>query len=177
MKSKLHEEIYLWSNEFVSKKKSDFSNENMKWQDLYYKLKDTIFVEEKLYFYLQKRKIKAEGRIIKKTHASFIEINYYASNDEKMNTLIHELAHHVCGHLKDKLLTSAQQEFVVDTIAEAIVYFLTHKKYSDYKTNNQKWEQLNYRYNWIKNARISEKSICEMKKQITEGYEKICTYL
>ncbi len=95
----------------------------------------------------------------------------------QLSTYFHELVHLVNDHnirsKTEELLSRPQKEYVAEVTSQALMYsFVGGIKVEDYPHNN-KWDQTQYVYGWIRKAKFSDKKVKMMWEQINYSYEYI----
>lgn len=132
-----------------------------------------------------KRSGAAVLKINQKTKAHYytILIDSNCKDYAKCNILIHELMHILLDHLIKKernnfYLPRKACEFVVDYIAETIIYNLTGLRAIDYQSEFSSALSIgSYRELWIKTAKINSEKISLIEYQISYGIELLSGYI
>lgn len=150
---------------------------------------DKLLAIHEIDFKYQKKNCKRSGAAVLKKNLNTGEQKYTILIDKesgphaKMNIFTHELMHIILDHhLKKKdnnfYLPLRAREFVVDYLAEVFVYSLTGLKVNDYvQEYRQPQNAINYRENWLKDARLSTKTIEIINMQIIYGCELLSDFI
>ncbi len=167
-----------------------FSNS---WQvddfEQFLKLMEELLIIHEIEFRYQKRNCKRSGAAVLQVNRQTGQQKYKLLIDPdckshaQMNIFTHELMHILLDHLIRKqqnkyYLPQKAREFVVDFLAESMVYTISGLQIHEYQHEYLQYQNaINYRENWIKNARLSEK-ICKLIDfQISYGIDLLSEYL
>ncbi len=140
-------------------------------------------------FKYQKKNCKRSGAaILSINHQTKLQkytllIDRDCMDHAKMNIFTHELMHILLDHLICKknnqyYLPHKAREFVVDFLAESMVYTLSGLIITEYQHEYLQYQNaIDYRLNWLKSARLSESIVKMIDFQINYGIELLSEHL